>query len=201
MTFALALVSTPATAGAGAPEGQVPVDYSCFVTFQGGSTVVPFSLTYGVQAPETARSGVPFRVVLDTPPWVPNPDLQSDVRDVEVVFRMPDNAEVVATWLSGGDVWQHRPKVTQDGDVLRLKLAGPLPAGESFDLPAVNVLLNGTETGPAEVTTGGTSFDDPSYQWTRNSLSPGDPPGTLRPFDCQPEEPALFTTTEITPFP
>jgi dehydratase len=196
----------PSVASAGTtPSGPrptatnpVPVDYSCFVTFQGGSTFVPYNLAFDVAAPASSRRWLPFRAVLDTPAITPNPTLQSDVRDVEVVFALPENTRLLATWLTGGgDFGDAPPTVEVDGDVVRLRAAGPFPSATAFDLPALNLLLVGTEAGTATTATGGTSTDDPSFSWTRNSLSPGDPPGTLRPFDCQPPAPVVFTRTAI----
>lgn len=187
----------PAT-GQPAPSTPVPVPYSCFVTFPGGSTFVNFGLTFDTSAPATARRWRPFRVVVDTPPITPNPTLQSDVRDVEVVFALPDNAVLLAPFLTGGSgLGGTRPTVEVDGDVVRLKAAGPFPAGTVFDLPALNLLLLGDQAGTVATATGGTGFDDPSFSWVRNSLSPGDPPGTLRPFDCQPPAPVTFTQTAV----
>jgi dehydratase len=201
VTVAVAPVAGPAAASGGRPgaSSQVPVAYSCFVTFPGGSTYVSYGLTFDVSAPATVRRGQPFRAVLDAPPITPNPTLQSDVRDVEVDYRLPANAVPVAWWLSGGDLGSSRATVVREGDVLLLRAAGPFPAGQVFDLPALNVVLLAVGAGAAQTATGGTSYDDPSFSWTRNSLSPGDPPGTLRPFQCQPPEPVVFTTTNVTP--
>jgi len=177
----------------------VPAAYDCFVTFPGGDTVVQYGLTFDVAAPATTRLLQPFRVVLDTPPITPNPNLQSDVRDVEVTFDLPDNAMVALTWLTGGSgLGSTVPTVEVAGGRLTLKAAGPFPSATVFDLPAVNVLLVPLRTGPATTATGGTSYDDPSFTWLRNSLSPGDPPGTLRPFLCQPPTPVTFTNTAVT---
>jgi dehydratase len=187
-------------APAGPPPAPVPVTvgYSCFVTFPGGSTFVPYSLTFGVTAPATSHRWLPFRVAVDTPPITPNPSLQSDVRDVQVEFALPAGAPLLAYRLSGGsDFGASPPTVEVDDGVLRLKASGPFPAGAVFDLPELTLLFLGSQSGAADVATGGTSVDDPSFSWTRNSLSPGDPPGTLRPFECQPPTPVTFSHTVI----
>jgi dehydratase len=194
--------ATPATANAGPatppPTTPVPVAYDCFVTFPGGDTVVGYGLTFKVSAPTTTRLLLPFKVVLDTPPITPNPSLQSDVRDVAVTFDLPDNALVVAAGLTGGSgLGTTVPKVSVAGGRLTLRAAGPFPAATVFDLPAVNLLMIGFKTGAATTATGGTSYDDPSFTWMRNSRSPGDPPGTLRPFLCQPPVAVTFTSTKV----
>jgi dehydratase len=196
----MALTGSPVAAGTTrVATTPAPVAYDCFVTFPGGSTVVHFGLTFDVAAPATTKVGKPFKVVLDTPAITPNPSLQTDVRDVAVKFKLPANTAVLATWLTGGSgLGDSEPEVDVEGGVLTLRAAGPFPSATPFDLPAVNVLLVGVQNGSAVTATGGTSFDDPSFSWTRNSLSPGDPPGTLRPFECQPPAPVTFTTTDIT---
>lgn len=190
--------AAPASGGHGAATASVPVGYDCFVTYPGGDTVVQYSLTYDVTAPASVRRFVPYVVSLDTPPITPNPALQSDVRDVEVAFEVPDNAVVAAYWLTGGSgLGDSDVEVERSGDVLTLTASGPYASATVFDLPALKVLLVPLTTGPAVFATGGTSFEDPSFSWQRNSLSPGDPPGTYREFLCQPPADVVLATTQV----
>jgi dehydratase len=46
-------------------------------------------------------------------------------------------------------------------------------------------------------TTGGTDLDNPSFRWTRTSVTPGDPPNTLRPLLCEPATPVTLSSTAV----
>lgn len=192
------LLWMPGAAGAKAneplpPTNPVTVNYSCFVT-PGGSTFVAYSQTWAVTAPTTVGPPRKFEVVLDPPVITPNPALQTKVNDVAVAFRLPDNARLRDYELSGGsNLGPNEPTVEIVGDVLVLKAAGPFASGVPFDLPTLTLELKADpNAGVTEVLTGGTSYDRPTFMWTRTDLQ-----GTDRPFMCQPPTPQAFSSTTV----
>jgi dehydratase len=207
--LALAAVAPAAEASASPGTGDqnqnppvtssVTVGYGCFVTFPGGETTVPYSLTFATMAPAEVSPWKKFRVVLDPPVITPNPAIQTEVRDVAVQYRLPDDSWLVGYRLVGGDLNGHSATVQRDGDVLEVKAHGPFPAAQPFELPELRLTLRAHHGGVLQTTTGGTSTDDPSFSWTRTSASTGDPAGTLRPFRCEPATPVVFTSTTVHP--
>ncbi|MFI7211328.1 hypothetical protein [Micromonospora maritima] len=208
---AVGLAATPvpaaATTGAVAPTdasaanllppsvtSTVPVGYSCYVTFPGGSTTVPFSLTFTASAPQKVAPYRPFAVTLDPQEWTPDPKFNQQVRTVKVRYKLPDNAWYVWHTLSGGKNLTTPPQAQYDWStrVLTITETGPLPASVPFDLPTVTVYLLSGPSGTAQTTTGGTSLTDPSWTWVRTDLE-----GVERPFDCNPAAPVVFTSTTI----
>lgn len=175
---------------------SVPVNYSCFVTFPGGETTVPFSLTFAATAPQQVKPYKKFKVVLDSQPWTPDPQFNREVRNVKVKYKLPGNAELEQYKLSGGSNLGPTPptvQIDQQARTLSLTAPGPLPAQVEFDLPTVTLKLKSGAGGVAQTATGGTSLTDPSWSWTRI-----DPAGDPRPFDCNPASPVVFTQTTIT---
>jgi len=190
-TTSAASASPPAPVPSSNP---VTVDYTCFVTFPGGSTFVPFSLTYGVTAPKLIGPPRKFDVVIDPPTITPNPAFQLAVKNVAVVYRLPENARLTHVGLSGGsNLGLTPPTVERSGDVLVLRAAGPFTAGVPFDLPTLVAGLKAhPHAGIVETTTGGTSHADPSFSWTRIDTA-----GTERPFMCQPPAAVAFSSTTV----
>ncbi|MEV4659271.1 hypothetical protein [Micromonospora sp. NPDC049301] len=200
------LAAVPGTAGAdtgrsatGTATPRVttatPVNYSCYVTFPGGSTTVPFGLTFTSTAPERVAAYRPFSVTLDPQQWTPDPTFNLEVRNVTVRYRLPANAWYVWHQLSGGlNLGSTPPQVKVDyaARTLTLTVAGPLPASVPFDLPTVTVYLLSGPSGVAQTATGGTSLTDPSWSWVRTDLE-----GVQRPFDCNPATPVVFSSTTI----
>ncbi|MFE9746850.1 hypothetical protein ACFYOT_18270 [Saccharothrix saharensis] len=195
--------STPDAAGiarltdASYASTQVTVDYGCLVTFPGGSATMPYSLTFKVTAPSSVSPKGVFGIAFDPPVITPNPTFQSDVRDVELKFRLPSNASLVGYVLYGGSNLSGTTAVERKGDVLVLRATGPFTANVPFDLPTLAVGLVAGSNGVARSATGGTSVDNPSFSWVRNSVTPGDPPNTLRPLLCEPPAPVTLSSTTI----
>lgn len=175
---------------------SVPVNYSCFVTFPGGETTVPFSLTFTTTAPQTVKPYKNFKVVLDSQSWTPDPQFNQEVRNVKVKYKLPDNAKLSEYKLKGGTNLGPTPptvEIDQGAKTLSLTAPGPFPAQVPFDLPTVTLKLQSGAGGIAQTATGGTSLTDPSWSWTRTDLA-----GDQRPFNCNPASPVVFTQTTIT---
>ena len=201
-TAAIASPSTLSPAGvqqlAWPTPTPVTVNYGCFVNFPGGSATMPYSLTFGVYAPTTVAAQQVFGVAFDPPVITPNPGFQSDVRNIEVQYKLPANAKLLGWALFGGSgLGSTVPTVVRNGNVIVLKAAGPFQAGVPFDLPTLGLGLQAKTGGVITTGTGGSSVDNPSFRWTRNSVTPGDPPNTLRPFQCEPAAPVTFSTTTV----
>lgn len=187
-----------ALAGPGYQSTATTVDYDCLVTFPGGSATMPYSLTFTVTAPTSVAPYGVFGIAFDPPAITPNPAFQSDVRDIELQFRLPANATLLGHVLYGGsNLGGSTPSVERRGNVLVLKASGPFQANTPFELPTLAVGLLAGSGGVLLSATGGTGVDNPSFRWTRNSVSPGDPPNTLRPLLCEPPAPVTFSTTAI----
>ena len=196
-TLAPASVQQLATSNYPVPT-PVTVNYGCYVTFPGGSTTMPYSLTFGVYSPAAVAPYQVFGVAFDPPAITPNPQFQSDVRDVTVQYKLPANARLLGYALFGGSgLGSTVPTVERIGNVLVLKAAGPFQAGVPFDLPTLGVGLRAKNGDVIKTGTGGSSVDNPSFSWTRNSVTPGDPPNTLRPFQCEPPTPVTFSSTTV----
>ncbi|MCG5468347.1 hypothetical protein LADH09A_002207 [Micromonospora sp. LAH09] len=207
-TLAVVGLAVPATAGAATGRSATgtatttplvttatPVNYSCYVTYPGGSTNVPFALTFTSTAPERVGAYRPFSVTLDPQQWTPDPTFNQDVRNVTVKYRLPANAWYLWHQLSGGlNLGSTPPQVKVDSvaRTLTLTVAGPLLASVPFDLPTVTVYLLSGPSGVAQTATGGTSLTDPSWSWVRTDLE-----GVQRPFDCNPAAPVVFSSTTV----
>ncbi len=199
-----AAAAARAPQAAGAPQaarapqaaGTTTVGYSCFVTFQGGSTTVAFSLDFGGSAPAQVAPLRPFHVVIDSPSITPSPLHNIWVQTVRVVFPLPPNAQLLGHWLSGGaGLAGSRTTLRAADGGLVLESSGPFPASVPFQLPSVNLLLRAGRSGPVTVSQGGRILSEPSFSWVH-----ADPNGgTLRPFDCFVPAPVPLTSTAVTP--
>jgi len=200
-TMAGASASAPVPADfaqQGYVSSQVKVDYDCLVTFPGGSANMPYSLTFKVSAPNSVAPQGLFGIAFDPPVITPNPAFQSDVRDVELQFKLPASTTLLGYALYGGSgLGGSKTTVERRGNVLVLKATGPFQANTPFDLPSLLVGLKAGHKGLAQSVTGGTGVDNPSFRWMRNSVTPGDPPGTLRPLLCEPPAPVKLSSTTV----
>ena len=187
-------VDTPSVASVrftSVPTAPVAVGYKCFVTFPGGSNVVDLGYTFEAGAVSFGSAGLLSRAVVKAPVITPNPQYNTQVRNVVVAYRLPANARLSAWWTSGGsNLGAAGATVRRSGDVLHLTAPGPFPAGAPFQLPALNFTFLSTSPGPVEVTTGGVDFDRPSFSWTLT-----DHYGSERPLACNPPAPVVFTRT------
>jgi dehydratase len=174
---------------------STPSDYSCFVTFQGGSTTVSFSLTYTATAPGTVAPHAPFTAVIAAPVITPNPAINVFVQTVRVVYLLPPGAVLLDAQLSGGSgLGAGGAHITRVRNAVILGAPGPFQAGVPFQLPAVTLHLLAGGSGSEAISQGGLTLADPAFSWTRSDPSGG----TLRPFACFAPAPVPLTSTTIT---
>lgn len=157
------------------------------------NTTIP--QTAEVIAPETAKSGEAFDIIIKpgpvTVPTSVNGITVKSVKNIALKVNIPDNVEFTSADISGGDVGN--PTLTVSGKVATLKAAGPFAAGKPFALPQVTAHVVAGAPGKVETHLGGTSYTDPALTLTTtaNVLVDVD-----APTSCYPQsDPVLSTTT------
>lgn len=121
---------------------------------------------YEVTAPATVSPYGAFTVVFDTSANLANPAFAKEVRDVKLVYRLPQNAVIRGYELTGGSgLGNAKVSVEANGNELSVVTAGPLTASTTLDLPNLKVKLRAPGSGTLTSEAGGTSFDDPGYRF------------------------------------
>jgi dehydratase len=173
---------------------STPADYSCFVTYQGGSTTVSYSLTFTATAPDTVAPYTPFTAEIAAPVITPNPNINVFVQQVRVVYLLPSAARLLSAQLSGGSgLGAGGAKLSLAAGAVILTAPGPFQGNVPFQLPAVDLKLLAGGSGSASISQGGLTLADPAFSWTRSDPNGG----TLRPFGCFSPAPVTLSTTTI----
>lgn len=188
VTTAAAIIPTDDT------TTSTPLDYACFVTYQGGSTTVSYSLTFTATAPASVAPHTPFTAVITSPVITPNPSINLSVQGVRMVFLLPPNAALIGAQLSGGSgLGSGGARITRVPGAIILTAPGPFQANVPFQLPALTLDLLAGASGSGSVSQGGKTLTDPAFSWIRSDPSGG----TLRPFACFAPAPVPLTSTTI----
>ncbi|WP_228993345.1 hypothetical protein [Streptomyces sp. DH8] len=150
---------------------------------------------YEVTAPATVSPYQTFTIVFDTSANLANPAYASEVRDVKLVYRLPQNALIRGYRLTGGHgLGDAKVKVQASGHELSVVTAGPLTTSTTLDLPNLEVKLTALGSGTLVSTAGGTSFDDPGYKFRFRGV----PSNVWGQAQCYPD-PAGPTTLSTIP--
>ncbi len=170
-----------------------PVTYSCFVTYQGGSTIVSYPLTFSGTAPDTVAVKDGYTASVSLPPITPNPSINTSVRDVRLVLTAPAGAKLLSAHLTGGaGLGPAGAQLALEGGSAVLTAAGPFIAGTPFTLPTVVFRLKAKAAGSGSITAGGVTLSDPGFSWVRTDPADG---VTQRPFACFTDPVAVTATT------
>jgi dehydratase len=118
-------------------------------------------------APATAAAGGAVQVVIDPAAnQVPSEGGGYEIREIKnLVLKLPvpANSSFVSVSAAGGS---HPSTVALEGSDVVLRVAGPLPGGQSFELPTVTIDLTAGASGTIETKLAGTSYDAPGLTFT-----------------------------------
>ncbi|MEE1790030.1 hypothetical protein PUR28_04430 [Streptomyces sp. BE308] len=154
---------TMSTTVAGATTTTVP--YLCR-SAEGTGAWEPYTGPRGfdVTAPATVSPNQTFTIAFDTSANLANPTYAAEVRDVKLVYRLPQNAVIQSYQLTGGNgLGTAQVKVKANGHELSVVTAGPLTTSTTLDLPNLEVTLTAPASGTLVSKVGGTSFTNPGY--------------------------------------
>jgi len=202
----LAVCAALTTAGlmlsGGAAQAATPatttVPYLCRTTDAGGWVPINgHTRQYESSAPAAMPIWRVFTVSLDPAPATTNASYIASIKDVQVVYRLPDNAVVIGLSLSGGSgLGPGTPWVTIAGKQLTITAPGPIAGGTTYDFPKLDLKLFGLAPGDATIGTGGSSFEQPSFAHQRLGVGETE----WGPVQCyaDPAQPVTFTSTMLT---
>jgi hypothetical protein len=169
------------------------VPYACFVTYQGGSTIVSYPLTFTGTGPDTVTLKSTYISGVSLPPITPNPSINTSVRDVRLVLTAPPGAKLIGGHLTGGSgLGPEGAELDLEDGAAVLTAAGPFVAGTPFTLPTVVLTLKARTAGSGAVSAAGVTLSDPAFSWVRTDPADG---VTQRPFACFTPPVPLTTTT------
>lgn len=191
------LIGGSGTAHAATPV-TTTVPYLCRTTDSGGWVPINgHTRKYESSAPATVPVWRVFTVSLDPAPATTNASYIASIKDVQVVFRLPDNAVVIGITLSGGSgLGPGAPSVKIAGKQLTITAPGPIAGGTTYDFPKLDLKLFGLAPGSASIGPGGSSFEQPSFAHQRLGVGETE----WGPVQCyaDPAQPVTFTSTMIT---
>ncbi|MFC0627357.1 hypothetical protein [Kribbella deserti] len=194
----LAGTTTPAAATNQTPAGELP--YACRAQTPMGDKHFRFRENVRATAPRQILAGATFPVVVDLEPGEVPSEIRGfrlrELRDLSLRFRVPANSQLTSARLTGGAGIGAAPYLEVSGDVVTIKVPGPIAGGSRYQLPKLTMWLvagrAGTtiETGPA-----GTSHDDPGLTLVARIKIAF---GTVKaPAACHPDPAPILTRTQV----
>jgi dehydratase len=191
------LALTPVVASA-IPASAVTqkVTFQCLAETSGGSTEGTLIQDVDGSAPSTVEPGKDLTIVL-TPAAQTIPSVGGtikEIKDITLKVPFPTSATYRSSSLSGG-VGLGTVALSDEGDALVITATGPVPAGTTFQLPALNISVTANNSGTINSVLGGGSFAQPSLTFTAIAVL-GAPVDVS--VSCYPDPNPVLTSTTIT---
>ena len=192
VTLAL-LFPTPA-------QAQPIASYACRADTKFGRHTVSLRQGVDAQAPAVVRANTRFTIAVHLQPGTLPGEVKGfklkEVRDLTLRVPIPANSSYVSSTLTGGSGLNSTPTVQLDGNVVVIKVPGPIPGGANFQLPTLTVRLKSGRPGTTiETKLKGTSYDDPGLtfqakiKWKFIT--------TTAPVACYPDPNPALTRTSV----
>ena len=149
-----------------APTNQPIATYACRADTKFGRHTISVRQAVEAQAPASVRANTRFTVAVHLQPGTLPGEVKGfklkEVRDLTLRVPIPANSAYISAKLTGGSGLNSTPSVQLEGTTAVLKVAGPIPGGATFQLPALSVRLKSGRAGTTiETKLKGTSYDDP----------------------------------------
>ena len=165
-TFRSLVVTLALLTPTNAQAAQPMASYACRANTKFGQHTLSLRQGVDAKAPPTVRRNTRFTVAVDLKPGSLPTEVKGfklqEVRDLTLRVPVPANSSYVSARLTGGSGLNSTPSVQLEGNVVVVKVAGPIPGGASYQLPTLSVRLKSGRPGTTiETKLKGTSYDDP----------------------------------------
>ncbi|MDX2972885.1 hypothetical protein PWY87_12990 [Kribbella solani] len=149
-----------------ASAAQPVASYACRANTKFGQHTLSLRQGVNAKAPATVRPNTRFTIAVDLQPGALPSEVKGfklkEVRDLALRVPVPANSVYLSASLSGGSGLNSTPSIQRDGNVVVVKVAGPIPGGANYELPTLSVRLRSGGRGTAvETRLKGSSYDDP----------------------------------------
>jgi dehydratase len=201
--FGAVAMAAGAVLVAAAPASAAPqaINYDCQATTGFGNSNATFERVVEATAPETVAPGGDLTVTISSAPaTVPTTASGLTVRSVRSFrsyYTIPENTTLVSASLSGGSDLGAEPVLTVEGNKITVTLDAEIPAGSTYQMPALTLNLTAGQEGTIEVKLGGTSYADPGLFFITQLDFLG--MGLDAWTSCFPNPSPVLATTTITP--
>jgi dehydratase len=182
------------------PTGPPVATYACRADTKFGRHTISIRQAVDAQAPAVVPANSRFTVAVHLQPGTLPGEVKGfklkEVRDLTLRLPVPANTSYVSARLTGGSGLNSTPTVQLEGNTAVVKVAGPIPGGASYQLPALSVRLKSGRAGTTiETKLKGTSFDDPGL--TLQAKIKWKFITTSAPIACYPNPNPALTKTRV----
>jgi dehydratase len=182
------------------PQAQPIATYACRADTKFGRHTVSLRQGVDAQAPAVVPANTRFTIAVHLQPGTLPGEVKGfklkEVRDLTLRVPIPANSSYVSSALTGGTGLNSTPTVQLEGNVVVIKVAGPIPGGANFQLPTLSIRLKSGRPGTTiETKLKGTSYDDPGL--TFQSKIKWKFITTTAPVACYPNPNPPLTQTTI----
>lgn len=181
-------------------HAQPVASYACRADTKFGRHTVSLRQAVDAQAPAAVRANTRFTIAVRLQPGTLPGEVKGfklkEVRDLTLRVPIPANAAYVSAGLRGGAGLNSTPTVQLEGNTVVVKVAGPIPGGANYELPALSVRLKSGRRGTAiETRLKGSSYDDPGL--TLQAKIKWKFVTTTAPVACYPDPNPALTRTVV----
>ncbi|MEV6268132.1 hypothetical protein AB0L64_13225 [Kribbella sp. NPDC051936] len=182
------------------PAAPPVATYACRADTKFGRHTVSLRQAVDAQAPAVVPANSRFTVAVHLQPGTLPSEVKGfklkEVRDLALRIPVPANSSYLGARLTGGSGLNSTPTVQLEGNTAVVKVAGPIPGGASYELPALSVRLKSGRAGTTiETKLKGTSYDDPGL--TLQAKIKWKFVTTNAPVSCYPDPNPVLTRTAV----
>lgn len=183
-----------------APAAPPVATYACRADTRFGRHTVSLRQAVDAQAPAVVATNSRFTVAVHLQPGTLPSEVKGfklkEVRDVALRIPVPANSSYVSARLTGGSGLNSTPTVQLEGNTAVVEVAGPIPGGAGYELPALSIRLKSGHAGTTiETKLKGTSYDDPGL--TLQAKIKWKFVTTNAPVSCYPDPNPVLTRTAV----